>query len=794
MIKNVVVITIPKVSGYYTRQGLIDILNIELKSNPLIDASRSSITIETYTFTDEFDNTTAYPQFKLSVKLKTETTTDEINLKQLYIFPDESENLYPIWIGSESCFFLDPSNVKLNDIYSIYSNTDESKQYSNGFDLNSTFHLYGETSPELQNNTFTILNYIDENNTGYNSSSVITSSILITIRKTSGFYTRQALIDLLNFELKSNILLDPLQSSIAIETTTYTDASGITTTYPQFKLSIKLNNKNTDRSINLKQIIVFTNEPNNAYPIWTGPRSCFLLDTAYTEVNDIYSITAPMELKYNIQCNPYVLLTCVKRGYIDPENNYRINISNSPISGYSKLDYINAVNEGFSNNGGFDDIDINVNLSENTLRGVLYFNIIMDKFLPSGAHLTEIDYKFEFYDTTTYVVDESGNPITSWDRELGITKKVYKLSDASYNPPNVNYCEIYAEDSMNDKEMTINKKNNTFSIKPQSTADGVYTTTNVNDIVLTIPDGIYTKAKLFSAILKQFSSSPTTSNSSIGTFLDANGNLFTKLRLNINKSYTSQDYKLLFYDPIAATSCSSNLSNNKSAATTTWDVTMAWIMGYHSYPEYDLSIKSPDINNYITLNEYTFDPSTNIVKITGDTVINTVLFNQFYVILDDYTQNHLNDGVVTVTRADKDIALPSYASRANYRCDPLTKQTGLSFNNSSNPGMFLTQKQLFAASEILNNAKPSISSISAPPYVKDMFALIPMKLGGLSPGQSFAEYGGTLQDNNRIYFGPVNLRRVTVRLISDRGHLIDLNGSNWSFSIICDYLYATTLR
>jgi hypothetical protein len=795
IIKNSMVITIPRASGFYTRQGLIDILNIELKSNPLIDASQSSITIETYVNTDEFGKTTAYPEFKLSVKLKTETTAiNEPNLKQVFIFPKELNSPYPIWIGSESCFFLDPSNTKLNDIYSIYSNTSESIQYSNGFDLNATFHLYGATSPVLQNNTFTILNYVDPTNTGYNSSSAVKDTIIITLPYTSGFYTRQGLINIVNAELKSNPQLDAEASSIIIKNTTYTDASGITTTYPQFMLSIKLNTKTTERELNLKQKIIFPNESINQYPIWTGEKSCFLLDASYTEVNDIYSTNAPMELKYVIQCNPYVLLKCNKPGYIEPENNYKIDISNSPISGYTKLDYINAVNKGFSNNGGFNDIQINVNISENTLRGVLYFNIVMDKFLPSGAHLTEIDYQFEFYDTTTYVLDESGNPITSWYQELGILNKTYKLRDASYNIPNSSYCEIYAEDIINDKQMTINSDNNTFSIKPQTNADGVYTDTGANDIIITFPDGVYTKAQLFSYILKQFQSSPITSNSTIGTFLDASGNLFTKLRLNINKSYTSQDYALVFYDPVAATSCSSNLSNNKSATTTTWDIITGWIMGYHSYPEYDLSITSPNINNYITLNAYTFDPSTNIVKLTADTVINTVLFNQFYVILDDYTQNHLNDGVVTVTRADKDIALPSYASRANFRCDPLTNQTGLSFNSSTNPGMFLTQKQLFAASEILNNAKPNISSTSKPPYVKDMFALIPMKLGGLSPGQSFAEYGGTLQDNNRIYFGPVNLRRLTVRLISDRGNLIDLNGANWSFSIICDYLYTTTLR
>ena len=70
-----------------------------------------------------------------------------------------------------------------------------------------------------------------------------------------------------------------------------------------------------------------------------------------------------------------------------------------------------------------------------------------------------------------------------------------------------------------------------------------------------------------------------------------------------------------------------------------------------------------------------------------------------------------------------------------------------------------------------------------------MFALIPLKLSGLQPGQPLSEFGGMLQDNDRKYFGPVNVRRITVQLVNDHGDIVNLNGTNWSFSIICEYLY-----
>ncbi len=80
-------------------------------------------------------------------------------------------------------------------------------------------------------------------------------------------------------------------------------------------------------------------------------------------------------------------------------------------------------------------------------------------------------------------------------------------------------------------------------------------------------------------------------------------------------------------------------------------------------------------------------------------------------------------------------------------------------------------------------------SYSTGPYAKDVFALIPMKLTGLSPGQVYVETSGTLQNQDRVYFGPVNLSRMTIKLLSDRGDLVDLNNTNWSFSIIVEMLY-----
>jgi hypothetical protein len=73
--------------------------------------------------------------------------------------------------------------------------------------------------------------------------------------------------------------------------------------------------------------------------------------------------------------------------------------------------------------------------------------------------------------------------------------------------------------------------------------------------------------------------------------------------------------------------------------------------------------------------------------------------------------------------------------------------------------------------------------------VKDMFALIPIKVSSLSQGDVFVENGGSLQDNNRKYFGPVNITKLKIQLLNDHGDVINLNGKDWSFSFSFDYLY-----
>jgi hypothetical protein len=64
-----------------------------------------------------------------------------------------------------------------------------------------------------------------------------------------------------------------------------------------------------------------------------------------------------------------------------------------------------------------------------------------------------------------------------------------------------------------------------------------------------------------------------------------------------------------------------------------------------------------------------------------------------------------------------------------------------------------------------------------------------LKVSTQNNNTDYIEFGGTLQNQERLYFGPVNIRRMSIQLLNDRGETVDLNGSNWSFSFVCEQLY-----
>ena len=196
----------------------------------------------------------------------------------------------------------------------------------------------------------------------------------------------------------------------------------------------------------------------------------------------------------------------------------------------------------------------------------------------------------------------------------------------------------------------------------------------------------------------------------------------------------------------------------------------------------------------------------------------------FILVLDDFNQNHINNGLISITEISKKLARPSYFNTSQpYICVPnapnaiiealnnvnITENDILGANPETAFGLLdkinsgagrrqialpsaprtLTNAQLYTINEIMKNREQNTTFRGKAPTNSDTFALIPIKRGNMSTGDLYVEFSGSLQDNKRTYFGPVDIDRMRVKLVDDRGYTVDLHGAEWCFTMIAELLY-----
>jgi hypothetical protein len=191
----------------------------------------------------------------------------------------------------------------------------------------------------------------------------------------------------------------------------------------------------------------------------------------------------------------------------------------------------------------------------------------------------------------------------------------------------------------------------------------------------------------------------------------------------------------------------------------------------------------------------------------------------FILVIDDLNQNHINSGLIGITETSKVVKLPTYYSRdlpytcipANPRGTNITSNSILALSGDTEAGILLmdkfnasyspvpqvlpsaprtlTQSQIYSINEIIKNNERTYNYKLKAPVVSDTFAILPIKLGNMRMGDVNTEFGGSMQDNKRIYFGPVNISRLRVKLLDDKGNIVNLNGCDWCFTLISENLY-----
>ena len=294
--------------------------------------------------------------------------------------------------------------------------------------------------------------------------------------------------------------------------------------------------------------------------------------------------------------------------------------------------------------------------------------------------------------------------------------------------------------------------------------------------------------------------------------VDPSGNTITGITEGTEFNILVDPY-FTFFDITGTKDCYADGSYPCSniSQTHTFSGTLGWLMGY----------REPIIP--------VFNGGGNV----GSGVINLYGTKYFIIVLDDYNQNHINNGLVTIAEPSKRLDLPSYYDKSQpYVCveaepniynaagtasalanlgsltdaelaalglNPSTAFESLydklDFGSGKVPQVLpsaprtLTQAQIYTINEIVKSRNKTISFRAKAPTNSDTFAIIPIKYSGLKTGDVYVDFSGSLGDSERTYFGPVNIDRMRIRLLDDKGNVVDLHGGEWCMTLICENLY-----
>jgi hypothetical protein len=758
------------VGNSYSRNSLYTDLNSQLQNHSKLQNSY----IERVDVTDSTLQNYGYSYYKFNIVLNRNTNNNVVDSKTVVIFPPEDDIEDKLWTGSSSCFRFESS---MNELSNVISETN-----------------VAQTNYIIQNSPYIYLKCINAQY-GYDSSGIDFSGndykIVVPNSTASGYLFTEylsAINTAINSANLSTIASDHPYGDFNIGSAASTNIAEVDSTvrftldvnhlFNQDKYSISFGTKfqglgfsNSTIDLSGNSTFTGTRETGASYTIDSADDGYYIMTIAPNTVDGSYG-------------NQYAFPFYVPAIPVNGEYTYGTLKELSTSINLALTSYTDTDGDAVLSKSSFSHT-INSDSGGGTTTVTFTLNIVVRKYL------TQTDYELYLYDPTetTGVWESTDN---TWYNYLKFYDQSYNLTDALVSGQSYSY--IYGNDFVFDNQIDIvTDENDTFYIKALSTVNGLYTSTLANDVTITIPSGTYTRGALITQINSLFSSNSLTSGSSV-SIKTLNGIDYTNFRLNVNKVYTANDYSLLFFDRSSFLKC----YTGTAAIPTTWDSTVGWVLGFRSYTQYDLlssyMVSSPDIPTNIyyqdTGSYYYSDPDTNIVTITGDTAVSVNLYNYFLITLDDFCQSRLNDGLITITPVDSDIPLPSYANLYNISCNPNSTSTtklftGTTDNNNNN----LTEKQIYAANEINSAHQNAPKVYSDGPYVKDIFGIIPMKTAGLANGSVYVEFGGSLQNQDRVYFGPVNIHRFSIQLTNDRGNIVDLNGANWSFSFMCEQLY-----
>lgn len=288
----------------------------------------------------------------------------------------------------------------------------------------------------------------------------------------------------------------------------------------------------------------------------------------------------------------------------------------------------------------------------------------------------------------------------------------------------------------------------------------LYDDTLSTSVAITIPSGNYTHIGFSNTLNQAFITAGVTNATS--TFNLNNGKI-TLLVAGSQWTTTGGD-----------TATTSSIIFYQSGYLNT---TLGWLMGFRV----PMISVSGEVNGVISMSETVSEAG----GVEGSCIVDLNGPKYFMLVVDDYNQNHVNNSLVSINPPMyTPLRQPSYYSTD---IPVVCGDNGVPVYEPSAPRT-LTNAQLYTLNAGQQPVKPSLFTMA--PTNGDILAIIPVKTSiGLLTGQMLVEFSGSLQDNCRTYFGPVNLDRLSVKLLDDKGNVVNLNGVDWCFTLLCECLY-----
>ena len=199
-------------------------------------------------------------------------------------------------------------------------------------------------------------------------------------------------------------------------------------------------------------------------------------------------------------------------------------------------------------------------------------------------------------------------------------------------------------------------------------------------------------------------------------------------------------------------------------------------------------------------------------RIISEGFPNMVRTKYIIIEINDFNKNYVANKFVYATYRNQVVSLPDYYTPLNKQLGETeipdhqingtcvsddVKNSGIHNNhkvvplyNESYPRK-MTQNQIYSLNEIIKslaNKKQIKQEFKATP---NCFAHIPIDISQSSMvfGDSIVYNDDTASLNERIYFGPVDIERLHLRILDDNGEELDLNDAEWSMTLRVEHLY-----